>query len=330
MSDPTRRDFLRGTIGAGLASALPLTALAQKPGQGVPPAPMEAWQAAGGFRFVHLTDIHIEPELEAARGLAKCLEAAQAGKVSPDFIVSGGDLVFDALEASPQRAKELFNLYKKVIANHTSLPVHPTIGNHDVFGWARKNGITPATFEYGKAMVKDLLGLKETYYEFDHKGWRFFVLDNIQPAANAAQIYQGNLDRTQFEWLAERLKRTDPKIPIAICEHIPLMTVTPFAFPGTYHDGKWEMSNSLVCGDTVERLKLYRDYNIRLCLSGHIHQLDRVEYRGITFICDGAVCGNWWKGPRDGVKEGFGQLDLKPDGGIDYTYRDYGWRAVAS
>lgn len=317
MTNPTRRDFLRGTIGAGIASAIPLTTHAQAQ----PPA-------GGSFRFAHLTDIHIEPELEAAKGLAKCLEAAQSGKSTPDFIVSGGDIVFDALEVSPQRAKELFNLYKKVIADNTSRPVYPTIGNHDVFGWARKHGITPATAEYGKAMAKDLFGLKETYYEFDHKGWRFFVLDNIQPD-DTGQIYRGELDRTQFEWLAERLNRTDPKTPIAICEHIPLMSVTPFGFPSTYHNGKWEMSNSLICGDTVERLKLYRDHNVRLCLSGHIHQLDRIDYRGITFICDGAVCGNWWKGPRDGVKEGFGQLELWPDGRVDHVYRDYGWRAAA-
>lgn len=323
MSNPTRRDFLRGTIGAGIASALPLTAAAQQPGDTV-----RTPQSTGSFKFVHLTDIHIEPELEAAKGFARCLDAAQSAKSAPDFIVTGGDLVFDALEVSPQRAKELFNLYKKVVADHTSLPVHPTIGNHDVFGWARKNGVTPATLEYGKAMVKDLLGLKETYYEFDHKGWRFFVLDNIQPD-ESGQIYRGALDRTQVDWLAERLKRTDAKTPIAICEHIPLMSVIPFAFPGTYHDGKWEMSNSLICGDTVERLKLYRDYNVRLCLSGHIHQLDRIEYRGITFICDGAVCGNWWKGPRDGVKEGFGHLELWPDGRVEHVYRDYGWHAVA-
>lgn len=317
MNKLTRRNFLRGTVGAGLLSAIPLDSNAQAPPQ-----------AAGSFHFAHLTDIHIEPELEAAKGLAKCLQVAQSAQSGPDFIVTGGDIIFDALEVTPQRAKELFSLYKKVIADHTSLPVYPTIGNHDVFGWARKNGVTPATLQYGKAMFKDLLGLKETYYEFDHKGWRFFILDNIQPD-DTGQIYRGGLDRTQFEWLADRLKRTDAKTPIAICEHIPLMSVTPFAFPGTYHDGKWEMSNSLICGDTVERLKLYREHNIRLCLSGHIHQLDRIDYRGITFICDGAVCGNWWKGPREGVKEGFGQLALSRDGRVDHTYRDYGWRAVA-
>jgi len=38
--------------------------------------------------------------------------------------------------------------------------------------------------------------------------------------------------------------------------------------------------------------------NVKLCLSGHLHLVDRVDYNGVTYLCDGAVCGGWWKGPR--------------------------------
>ena len=231
MSNPTRRDFLRGTIGAGIASALPLTAAAQQPGDTV-----RTPQSTGSFKFVHLTDIHIEPELEAAKGFARCLDAAQSAKSAPDFIVTGGDLVFDALEVSPQRAKELFNLYKKVVADHTSLPVHPTIGNHDVFGWARKNGVTPATLEYGKAMVKDLLGLKETYYEFDHKGWRFFVLDNIQPD-ESGQIYRS--DDGGGTW-----SRYGQGLPLVAVRDLYIATDGSFVRAATFGRGVWEISGS--------------------------------------------------------------------------------------
>ncbi|RMF89764.1 MAG: hypothetical protein D6741_17515, partial [Planctomycetota bacterium] len=34
-----------------------------------------ATTAPAGFRFVHLTDIHVQPELRAAEGLAACLQA---------------------------------------------------------------------------------------------------------------------------------------------------------------------------------------------------------------------------------------------------------------
>ncbi len=321
MSNPSRRDFLHGAIAAGLAAACPRAASAQTTAQTSP--------AAAPFRFAHLSDIHIEPELSAPQGFAQCLKSLHALDKRPDFILTGGDLVFDVLEAPPQRAKELFGLYSKVLSDNTDIPVHNTLGNHDVFGWMTRDGLTPKSPGYGKALAKDLLHLTESYHEFEHKGWHFFVLDNIQPAADPAQVYQGGLDRTQMEWLTERLKRCKPGTPIAVCEHIPMLTVTAFAFPGTYKQNKWEFSNSLVCGDTVERLKLYADYNVRLCLSGHVHQLDKIDYRGMTVICDGAVCGNWWKGPREGVKEGYGVLGLWPDGRVEHHYRDYGWKARA-
>ena len=58
---------------------------------------------------------------------------------------------------------------------------------------------------------------------------------------------------------------------------------------------------------------------------GSLHACDRIELRGVTYICDGAVSGNWWKGPRFGYEEGFGILDLSPDGTFTHRYHDYGW-----
>jgi hypothetical protein len=56
--------------------------------------------------------------------------------------------------------------------------------------------------------------------------------------------------------------------------------------------------------------------------------VDRVDYRGHTFICDGAVSGNWWKGPRLSFPEGYGLFDLYPDGRFEHRYVTYGWDAT--
>lgn len=325
MSDAlSRRGFLGGVAAIGAGALLtPRPAAVHAAFQPKTAAP----GGAQPFRFVHLTDIHVEPEREAAQGLAKALAAVEALRPRPDFILTGGDLVFDVLGASAERAPMLFDLYKKVMADHTSLPIHNTVGNHDVFGWARKHGVTPHTVGYGKELVKDKLGLKQTYYHFDHKGWRFFVLDNIQPAGGFSHGYQGFLDKPQLEWLAAELKATDPRTPVVFCEHIPSVTVTPFAYEENCKDGIWKLENSLVCADAATRVRLIDGHNVRLWLSGHIHALDRAEFRGTTFICDGAVCGNWWKGPRDGMNEGFGVIDLLADGTVRHRYTDYGWQA---
>ena len=72
---------------------------------------------------------------------------------------------------------------------------------------------------------------------------------------------------------------------------------------------------------------MIQGHNVRLWLSGHIHQRDRIEYRGTTFINDGAVCGSWWKGPHQGVPEGFGIIDVWADGRFEHQYKTYGWQA---
>src|SRR5262245_3279721 len=310
----SRRDFLKVATAAGIAAACPQV------GQAGP-------AAAEGFRFVHLTDVHIQPELAAAEGFAACIRAVEARRPRPEFLLTGGDLVFDALKVGPQRARSLFELFKKVLADNTSLPVHHTIGNHDAFGWLQGDGVTLASPGYGKAMVKDLLGLKETFGQFDHKGWRFLVLDNIQHSDDGKQPYRGALDGAQTDWLKQQLARTNPGTPIVICEHIPLLTVTPFAFESGHEKDRWVFGDSLICADWPTRLDMYAGHNVCLSLSGHIHQLDHIDYRGTTFVCGGAVCGDWWKGPRAGVKEGFGVIDLLPSGAVRYEYRDYGWKA---
>lgn len=311
-----RRQALKGIAAAGAACAM----------SGTTAAAADKWAVSPqGFRFVHFTDIHVQPELSAAKGFAKALTAAESLKPRPDFILTGGDLVFDVMETGEARARELFRLYKKVIADNTSLPVHNTIGNHDVFGWTTREGVTPQTPGYGRELVKDMLEMKETYHVFEHKGWRFFSLDNIQRGDDGP--YQGYLDDRQRSWFIAELARTDAKMPIVVCEHIPLITVTLFDHKDLNKEGAWRVGNNLVCRDSADRLALLGSKNVRLCLSGHIHERDRIEYRGMTFINDGAVCGNWWKGIYRGVREGFGVYDLRPDGTFEYKYHEYGWQA---
>lgn len=321
MSDVfSRRGFLGGVAAAGIGTLLD-------------PRMMRLIAADGAaasfqpFRFVHMTDIHLQPERNAVAGFTKALAAVEALRPRPDFILTGGDLVFDVLDVTPQRAKMLFDLYKKVLADHTSLPVHNTIGNHDVFGWGKRKGVTRKTPGYGKELVKDELALKNTYYHFDHKGWRFFVLDNIQPPRPLERGYYGFCEPEQREWLAAELKKT--RGPSVLCEHIPSVTVTPFVDERHRTDEKWQFGSSMICTDAPDRLRIIRDCNVKLWLSGHIHAVDRVELRGTTFICDGAVCGAWWNGPRDRMNEGFGVIDLQADGSVKHAYHEYGWNAVS-
>ena len=66
---------------------------------------------------------------------------------------------------------------------------------------------------------------------------------------------------------------------------------------------------------------------VKVCVSGHIHQVDRVKFTGVTYICDGAVSARWWKGRNAECDEGYGVIDLNPDGTFAHEYVTYGWKA---
>jgi len=58
-----------------------------------------------GFTFAFLTDIHLQPELEAVEGFRKAIDTINA--LHPDFVLTGGDLVMDALDETYGRADPL-------------------------------------------------------------------------------------------------------------------------------------------------------------------------------------------------------------------------------
>ena len=96
-------------------------------------------------------------------------------------------------------------------------------------------------------------------------------------------------------------------------------------------DGDHVLSDAYMMRDGTAMHFLLREHpNVKLCLSGHMHLCDRCEIDGITYICGGAVCANWWKGIRQKVQEGYGLVDLYDDGSFDYAYCTYGWKAVTA
>ena len=69
--------------------------------------------------------------------------------------------------------------------------------------------------------------------------------------------------------------------------------------------------------------------NVRLALSGHIHLVDRVDYNGVSYLCNGSVAGNWWQGPFQETPPGYTLMDLYDDGTWHREYVKYGWQPIA-
>ena len=61
--------------------------------------------------------------------------------------------------------------------------------------------------------------------------------------------------------------------------------------------------------------KIFAAYpNIKLCLSGHIHLQDELDYLGVKYYCNGAVSGNWWKGSFQEFAPAYAVIEVFDDG----------------
>jgi len=100
-----------------------------------------------------------------------------------------------------------------------------------------------------------------------------------------------------------------------IASHAPILTVACFFEPlaKTHPDGL-VIANDCVHMDVVKIHNLFRRYpQVKLCLSGHYHQIDHVQYLRVHHICGGAVCGDYWRRPlphRPEFEGGYGVLEL--------------------
>jgi 3',5'-cyclic AMP phosphodiesterase CpdA len=288
------------------------TAATAAAGAVVAPAGVEG---ADHFSFVHFTDVHIQPELHAASGTRACI--AKINALKPDFAICGGDLVFDACAVTMPRAKEVFDLYAETV-KPLNMPVHTIIGNHDVYGISTNGGVAPADPQYGKRMFEDRIG--PLYSSFDYRGWHFVLLDSIRNGIPGKEFI-GFVDEPQIAWLKDDLARMKPGSKLAVVTHIPLVSAVLQLVPDP-----WKTAEIYLVTNAPAVLDVLWPYKPQLVLQGHTHIRETVTYNGCQFITSGAVCGNWWKGPRDGHPEGFGVVSVRGDA-VQWRYETYGFVA---
>ncbi|MGZ8524057.1 MAG: metallophosphoesterase family protein [Chitinophagaceae bacterium] len=267
----------------------------------------------GKVRFAFLTDIHVKPGIIPETGMTKALHHAQSQKPRVDFIINGGDAIMDGLEADKQKTQIQWDLYNVLLKNENSLPVYHCIGNHDVWGWFIKNEKPEADKLYGKQWAVEALQLPRRYYSFTKDKWHFIVLDSTQ--LNPAGGYIAYIDPEQLTWLQQELAQTKDKF-ICFVSHIPILSICAgLFFNKTESNGDLKIQRNLMHTDFIELKKLFLQHpNIKVCLSGHIHLQDELDYLGIKYYCNGAVSGNWWKGSFQDFAPAYAVIELNNDG----------------
>ena len=206
-----------------------------------------------------------------------------------------------------------------------SQPVIHAIGNHDVWGWGLKDPSIESDPLYGKEMALERLGLSNRYYSYDQAGWHFIVLDSIHFRNEVSpQPYIGKLDEEQFEWLKQDIEAVPQTVPICIASHIPFMAACEY-FDGPNEDtGNWVVPACWMHIDARELRRLFLNHpNVRLCLSGHTHQREVINYLGVTYQTNGAICGNWWYGWYMAFPPAYVMVNLYDDGSSDSLFVPY-------
>jgi 3',5'-cyclic AMP phosphodiesterase CpdA len=265
------------------------------------------------FTFAFMTDIHLTYEKDAVPGFKKAI--AEVNRLRPDFVITGGDLIMDALGQRYSLADSLYNLYGATVKDF-SVPLYNTMGNHEIYGIYSRSKADKQHPEYGEKMFESRLG--KSYYSFSHKGWKFFIVNSIEDTGK--DRYTGKVDSAQVEWIKAELAATDKNTPIVISTHIPFITANTQRYEGSTVGS----DSSTVVWNSREVLGLFGGYNLKLVLQGHLHTVEDIYIDGIHFVTGGAVSGGWWNGPNQGFEEGF-MLVSSGKSGVSWRYVDYGW-----
>ncbi|RYY32644.1 MAG: metallophosphoesterase [Sphingobacteriaceae bacterium] len=289
-----RRNFLYSTLAAGAATALPEIASA---------SPKKEKPV---LTVAHITDVHIHgndgvPE-RAAQYLNKVLQNKDI-----DFIMNGGDSIFDASYDTVTRemVTTQWGIWDNFI-KQTPLEIYSCIGNHDP--WWKAPSKTDEM--YGIPYVVRRLKIPHRYYSFSKKGWHFIVLDGNNEGTK--------LDAEQMEWLKTELGKLKTGTPVILMSHYPMLSSTVIWSGGGHGDYK-----------ELKALFYQHKDKVRMWLSGHQHLRDSVTYNGVTYLCNGAVSGFWWgKGDKESAgpyyyqetPPGYALLHLYADGRVENEY----------
>lgn len=265
------------------------------------------------FSFVFMTDLHLKPDSTISSAFDRVIDTVNS--LGVDFVISGGDQVYDVMRGNVQRSDSLFQFFLEK-KKRFNVPVYTTVGNHDLFGIYEESDVDSTHIDYKTGMYQRYLG--EPYYSFDHKNWHFVVLNSLDVQDKK---YIGKVDSDQMKWLKADLAEIPAETPVVVALHIPLVSAFKQVYPATGSD---EAYHKPMVINRSEILELLQQYNVKLVLQGHLHWLEDLAIENHThYITGGSVAGRpSWRGTRHGP-QGFLHFHVSGDE-VTWDYIDYG------
>jgi len=124
--------------------------------------------------------------------------------------------------------------------------------------------------------------------------------------------------------MVKDIEATSSTTPIYLLSHIPILCACKFFDGPNEASGNWEVPAAWMHIDARRfRQTFLKHPNIQLCLSGHSHQHESLDYLGVRYLNDGAVCGNWWNGAYLDFPPAYVLVDLYKDGSSESQFVPY-------
>jgi len=80
------------------------------------------------FSFVFLPDLHLRPDFSVEANFDRIKK--QINEFSPDFVITGGDMIYTAKNVDEKKTKVLFDFMDTKLSKF-KMPVYYTMGNHE-------------------------------------------------------------------------------------------------------------------------------------------------------------------------------------------------------
>ena len=225
------------------------------------------------FSFIFLPDVHLRSDSATEANFDILVK--QINNLKPDFIITGGDMIYAAKNVDEKKAEVLFD-FMKTEFHKLNMPVYYTMGNHEIAGVLAESGMEISHPLWGKGMYEKLYGKR--YQSFIHSGWKFFLLDGIKILEKERNYTQG-VDSVQLDWLKNELLLTDKNTPVVISIHTPLLN--PHAI--------YNSQAQLLSKNSETVINLFKDHSLKIVLEGHTHLYMNLLFEGIHYISGGST-----------------------------------------
>lgn len=217
------------------------------------------------FRFVAYGDtrFHDPQDTEPANPAVRMALVQAIAQAHPDFICFTGDIVYNGYDANDWKVWDS----ETSIWRNQRIPVYPSLGNHDLHGDPR-------------------IALNNYFERFpDLKGSRYYSVRAANSLILVLDSSQDEISGPQGTWLTSKLDHVpkDVNFVFLMFHHPPYTSSSDEKKFGGGHSAR---AKELELAKMLEARQARAPFRI-VVFNGHVHNYERHEHGGITYLVTG-------------------------------------------